>query len=239
MSRKKLVKFAANTLAPNVIEEGKPIYETIKGHWAEYFGNDKPIVLELGCGRGEYSVGLARAYKDKNFIGVDIKGNRIWRGSQTALEEGLHNVAFLRCHIQNIEQFFNEGEIAEIWITFPDPRPKGRDEKRRMTSIRFLESYHKLLLPGGVIHLKTDHPSLYQYTLELLTLLGVEPEVATQDLYQSPYADLHLGIKTHYEKIWTDKGFSIKYCRFGLRDYPVLPADYQPRALPTLPPENG
>lgn len=215
VGRKKLERFAANELANNIIQDGKEIYSQIKGQWGSYqFKNNLPLVVELGCGRGEYSVGLARAFKDKNFIGVDIKGNRIWKGSQQAIQEGLTNVAFLRTKIENISQFFGPEEISEIWITFPDPRPRGRDEKRRLTHLRFLQQYQQLLQPDGIIHLKTDNPGLFEYTRLVLEVLGISPIVCTHDLYTSSYAEEHLGIKTKYEVLFYNQGFSIKYLRF-------------------------
>jgi len=234
MSRKKLVRFAANTQAWNVIEEGKPEYNTIAGNWNELFERPNPLVVELGCGRGEYSVGLGKAYQDKNFIGVDIKGNRIWKGSQQAINAGMKNVAFLRTFIQNIETYFAPEEISEIWITFPDPRPKGRDERRRLTHERFLQSYFRLLKPGGTVHLKTDHDGFFQYTLEVLAVLGITPQVATHDLYNSPYANNHLGIKTHYEGLWTAKGSIIKYLQFQFHGFPILPEGWEPSPYPIV-----
>ncbi|MCR9085057.1 MAG: tRNA (guanosine(46)-N7)-methyltransferase TrmB, partial [Cyclobacteriaceae bacterium] len=145
MSRKKLVRFKANEENPNVVQEGKPIFEEIKGQWrARQFQNQNPLVIELACGRGEFTVGLARVFPHQNFIGVDIKGSRIWKGSSTATEEGLENVAFLRTQIQLLDKFFDQGEIDELWITFPDPFPRDGDEKRRLTSDRFLDMYKPL-----------------------------------------------------------------------------------------------
>lgn len=217
MSRQKLPRFADNTLAPNVIQAGKPLYENIKGQWnGVQFSLHKPLVLELACGRGEYTVGLAQEFPDKNFIGIDIKGARIWKGSQYALANGLENVAFLRTHIQNLEQFFAPGEVTEIWITFPDPRPKQRHAKRRLTHPRFLWMYHQILTPGGVIHLKTDNTGLFDYTLDVLKELGISPVVMTYDLYESAWADEHHGIKTNFESKFTALGQRIKYVRFTL-----------------------
>lgn len=217
MSRQKLHRFAINDQAANIIQDGKPLYTTIKGQWHEvFFKNQQPIVLELGCGRGEYTVGLGEAFKDRNFIGVDIKGNRMYVGSQYALRNGLNNIGFLRTHIQNIEQFFAVGEVAEIWITFPDPRPKQRQAKRRLTHPRFLNSYYNILKPGGTIHLKTDNTGLFDYTLDILKLLPVEGLSYTYDLYQSEWQDEHKGIKTKYELLFTSLGQRIKYVRFSL-----------------------
>lgn len=216
MSRSKLKRFAENELRDNVIQPGKPLYESIKGKWRElYFENDHPIVVEMACGRGEYSVGLARQFPDKNFIGVDIKGDRLWKGSGIAEKEGLQNVAFLRTQIQQADNFFAPNEVDEIWITFPDPRPKDRDEKRRLTYPRFLDLYKDILKPGGTVHLKTDNDFLFEYTLELLKKeYPVQKMAYTHDLYDSPWQEIHFGIKTRFEKKFSALGYSIKYLQF-------------------------
>jgi len=216
MSRRKLVRFAENEQNPNVIQFGKPIFEEIKGNWNEkQFENQNPIVVELACGRGEFTVGLGRVFTDQNFIGVDIKGSRIWKGSSTATEEGIHNVAFLRTQIQQLEQFFAEGEISELWITFPDPYPREGDEKRRLTSSRFLEMYKAMLKAGGIVHFKTDNTDLFNYSLELMqSREDIEVIGFTSDFYQSEWKDDHFGIKTKYEKMFSDKGEKIKYLKF-------------------------
>lgn len=217
MARTKLKRFAQNAASENVIEPGKPSFETIKGNWNAFqFKNNNPIVLELGCGRGEYSIALAEKFPDKNIVGVDLKGARLWKGSTLANEKKLNNVAFLRTIIQNIEQFFEKDEVSEIWITFPDPRPKLSDEKRRMTSPRFLDLYRKILKPNGIIHLKTDNTPLFDYTLEVLKEEKINPELSTDNLYQSElYTDI-LTVKTTYEKMFTEKGENIKYVKFRL-----------------------
>ncbi|WP_040671058.1 tRNA (guanosine(46)-N7)-methyltransferase TrmB [Nitritalea halalkaliphila] len=219
MGRKKMVRFEANEAAYNVIQAGKPSFETIKGNWqTTHFKNTLPITVELACGRGEFTVGLARAYADRNFIGVDIKGSRIWKGSTQAQEEGLNHVAFLRTQIQLLDQFFAPGEVDCFWITFPDPFPRDGDEKRRLTSPRFLDMYKQLLRPDGLIHFKTDNTGLFLYTEELLKeRKDVELEAITYDFYASPYKEEHLGIKTRYEKIFSDKGETIKYLRFRFK----------------------
>ncbi|MCE2707034.1 MAG: tRNA (guanosine(46)-N7)-methyltransferase TrmB [Bacteroidota bacterium] len=219
MSRKKLVRFAQNEANPNVIQAGKPIFEQIKGKWNEMqFGNPQPLVVELACGRGEFTLGLGRAYPGKNFIGVDIKGSRIWKGSSTASREGLHNIAFLRTQIQQLDSFFAFGEISELWITFPDPFPRDGDEKRRLTSTKFLEMYKNLLKSGGNIHFKTDNTGLFDFTLELLlSRKDTIIHAGTSDFYQSEYREEHLGIQTRYEKIFSEKGEKIKYLRFSFR----------------------
>lgn len=217
MARAKLKRFAHNAEAHNVIEPGKPIFEQIKGKWNElYFKNNSPIVLELGCGRGEYTIAMASKYPDKNFIGVDLKGSRIWKGSTLAIENKLENVAFLRTVIQNIPDFFEKGEVNEIWITFPDPRPREKDEKRRMTSPRFLDLYRQIAPKNCLIHLKTDNTPLYEYTVEVLKEQKITPEINTPDLYHSEFLDDILSVKTTYEKIFTAKGEIIKYIRFRL-----------------------
>jgi tRNA (guanine-N7-)-methyltransferase len=215
MSRKKLVRFADNDQNPNVIQSGKPIFEEIKGNWNEkQFQNENPIVVELACGRGEFTVGLGRVFTNQNFIGVDIKGSRIWKGSSTATQEGIHNVAFLRTQIQQLDQFFDQGEISELWITFPDPFPRDGDEKRRLTSPRFLDMYKPMIKSGGIIHFKTDNTGLFDYSLELVkSRVDIEVIGFTSDFYQSEWKDDHFGIKTKYEKLFSDKGEKIKYLK--------------------------
>lgn len=213
--RRKLERFAQNKLSRNVLEDGKEIFETIKGKWHEFFGNDQPLVVELGCGRGEYTIGLAQNEPHKNYIGVDIKGDRIWKGSTQAMEFGLDHVAFLRTQIVLLDKFFEEGEISEIWITFPDPRPKDRDIKRRLTSPRFLKMYKQLLTTDGWVRFKTDNTPLFDYTLELFENdVKVKDLEYTHDLYNSPLLEEHYGVKTKYEKIFTEKGEDIKYMKF-------------------------
>ncbi|MGB3464733.1 MAG: tRNA (guanosine(46)-N7)-methyltransferase TrmB, partial [Cyclobacteriaceae bacterium] len=174
-----------------------------------------PIVVELGCGRGEYTIGLALNEPDKNYIGVDIKGDRIWKGSSQAQEHGLDQVAFLRTQIVLLDKFFKPGEISEIWITFPDPRPRDRDIKRRLTSPRFLNMYKSLLQKDGWVKFKTDNTPLFDYTLSLFDGdIKVKDLMYTHDLYNSPLLEEHYGVKTKYEKIFTDKGEDIKYMKF-------------------------
>ncbi|NMM48402.1 tRNA (guanosine(46)-N7)-methyltransferase TrmB [Marinigracilibium pacificum] len=214
--RKKLKRFADNKDNKFVFEPEKPGYEEIKGNWnKEYFQNEFPITLELACGKGEYTTGLAKHYPERNFIGVDIKGDRIWYGSQEAEEEGLNNVGFLRTQIQLLEKFFVENEVRDIWITFPDPRPKKRDIKRRLTSPRFLDMYKKVMSKDGWVYFKTDNPGLFDYTLEVLEeRKDIKNLSFTRDLYHSEFMDEHHGIKTRFEKMFFDKGFTIKYLKF-------------------------
>ena len=217
--RKKQERFDDNRLNRNVIQAGKEIFETIKGKWnSVFFENDHKIILELACGRGEYSTGLGAVYKDKNFIGVDIKGNRIWIGSKKARLEGLDNVAFLRTQIDHLEEFFEPGEISEIWIVFPDPRPKNSDEHRRLTSPKYLDIYKKLINPGGVIHFKTDNTLLFDYTLQLLESRDdIQDLRYTWELYASEFAKDHHGIKTKYEYQFAEQGEIIKYLKFSFK----------------------
>lgn len=215
MGRSKLAKFAAINERDNVVQPGDEKYGQLAGKWRElHFGNDNPLVLEIGCGRGEYTVGMGRMYPDKNFIGTDIKGARIWKGSTMAVEEELTNVAFLRTFIENIEENFAENEIDEIWITFPDPRPRDRDIKRRLTSPKFLEMYGRIVKPGGTVHLKTDNTDLYEYTLEVLQERKANNLLHTADLYNSDLQEHTMGIYTTYEKRYLAEGIEIKYLQF-------------------------
>ena len=186
----------------------------MKGNWnRDFFRNDNPIVLELGCGRGEYTVGLARRYADKNFIGVDIKGARMWTGATEALKEGLKNVAFLRTNIEIIDRFFAPGEVGEIWLTFSDPQMKKAT--KRLTSTYFMERYRKFLIPDGIIHLKTDSNFMFTYTRCMVEANRLPVEYQTDDLYHSGI-DEDLSIRTYYEQQWLDRGLSIKYIKFRL-----------------------
>jgi tRNA (guanine-N7-)-methyltransferase len=219
--RKKLRRFKDNVRNKIVVEPGKSVYETIKGKWlSNFFGNKNPIVLEIGCGRGEYTIGMAQHYPESNFIGIDIKGDRIWQGSSQAAQLNLENVAFLRTQIQQIGNFFEENEADEIWITFPDPRPKDRDEKRRLTYSRFIELYKKIMKPGGLIHLKTDNSGLFDYTMDSIQKRSDISELEfTRDLYQSELNLLHHEIRTKYEIKHSEMGEKIKYMRFRLDGY--------------------
>lgn len=214
--RSKIQRFSENQQRDNVIEPDKEIAKVIKGNWRHlHFKNENPIVVELACGRGEYTIGMAKLFPEKNFIGVDIKGDRIWKGSSIAIEEGLTNAAFLRTKILMIENFIEPDELDEIWITFPDPRPRKRDIKRRLTSPRFLEIYKSLMKVGSRLYLKTDNTQLFEYTLEVLE---GRDDIAnlkfTTDLYNSPMAPEAFDIKTKYEKKFHAEGENIKFLRF-------------------------
>lgn len=213
--RQKLKKFKEISERDNIIEPGKDSYEQVKGNWKQiYFKNNNEIVLELACGRGEYTTGLASLYPNKNFIGIDIKGDRLWFGSNVALERDLKNVAFLRTQIQLLGNSFSENEVSEIWITFPDPRPKDRDERRRITNPRFLDIYRKIIQPGGTVHFKTDNTPLFDYTLEVLKQYEVKDLVVARELYESELLNDHYGIRTRYEKKFHAEGHDIKYLKF-------------------------
>lgn len=214
MGRRKSFKYQQASALEIVIQSPKPFFGHSKGHWrSEYFKNDFPIVLELGCGKGEYTNGLARLFPDKNFVGIDIKGDRMASGAIIAHNEGLKNVAFLRIMMQFIDDFFDENEVDEIWITFPDPRPKDRDEKKRLTFPTFLQKYKKVLKPNGLLHVKTDADSFYEFTKITLAENQWPVHIDTTDLYQSEWNDAHFGIKTRFETIFHQQGFSIKYVR--------------------------
>lgn len=187
----------------------------LKGRWrGDFFKNDNPIVLELGCGKGEYTVGLAKAFPDRNYIGIDIKGARMWTGARQATDCGMNNVAFLRTDIELLPRFFAPGEVDEIWITFPDPQMKK--VRKRLTSTRFMELYRQVLKNGGIINLKSDSPFLYTYTSIMARENGFPIETDTADLYASGLADDILNIRTYYEQQWLDRGLTIKYLRFAL-----------------------
>lgn len=220
MARKKLERFADNAQRRNVVEQSKALFENTRDKWnEELFENANDIVVELGCGRGEYTVGLAERFPDKNFIGVDIKGARIWVGSTYAIENNLTNVAFLRTQIHLLDRHFGAGEISEIWVTFPDPRPKSRDEKRRLTSPGFMNMYRKLLRKDGWVKFKTDNTDLFDYTLELFeNEIQVRNLQFTHNLYESELNREHFGLKTKYEQLFFDKGESIKYMKFQFDD---------------------
>ena len=195
---------------------GAPI--DLRGKWAEqHFGNAQPLTLELACGRGEYTLGLAKRYPERNFIGVDIKGARIWKGAHLALNEGLTNVAFLRTRIEQIALFFAPQEVAEIWITFPDPFLRESKANRRLTSPFFIAQYRRILAPNGIVHLKTDEPNLYAFTLETLAADAATALLySDDDIYALPLPFPELELKTYYEQMHLAEGKTIKYVRFGI-----------------------
>jgi len=221
MGKDKLRKFAENLTFPNVVqpefEEMFNVDYALKGKWHnEFWKNDKPITLELGCGKGEYSVNMARLHPERNYIGIDVKGARFWRGAKTALQDNILNVAFLRTRIEFISSFFTANEVDEIWITFPDPQLKTRRHKKRLTSSLFLNRYKAFITPNAIIHLKTDSLELHKYTVNLLRCNGIEPIVAIEDLYALPIVDDILSIKTHYEAIYLKEGKKITYTKFTI-----------------------
>ncbi len=215
------MRFAENMTFGNLFQ---PPYEEVvegfelKGKWHKnFFRNKNPIVLELACGKGEYTVGLARKYPDRNFIGVDIKGARMWRGLKTAREEGLNNVAFIRTRINLIEYFFGKNEVSEIWITFPDPHPREFKARKRLTSPFFLNRYATFLKSDGVIHLKTDNILFFEYTQDVIRDFGHELLVAEYDIYGTGFKGDAVEIQTFYEQKWLEHGTKIKYLEFRLR----------------------
>ena len=220
MPRVKLQRFTDNATRPDIIEPGKPEYQQLGGRWrTDFFQEPHPLTLEVGCGKGEYTVGLAQRHPGRNFLGLDIKGERIWRGSSRAAEIGLTNVGFVRMRAEDLAAQFGPGELSEIWSTFPDPRPRDRDIKRRLTSPRFLGLYEQLLIPGGLLHLKTDNEDLFEYTLEILAArLGTTIERVTRDLYAETASEFieAQAIQTNFEGKYRSVGVPIKYVQFRL-----------------------
>ncbi len=220
--KRKLERFSIIADRDNVLQPGKELYFQVKGKWNEiYFKNNNPISLELACGRGEYTIGLANRFPDCNYIGVDIKGDRLWKGSTLAVEQNLTNVAFLRTQILLIENFFEPGEADEIWLTFPDPRPRKIDVRRRLTNSRFLIMYKNLLKPEGYFRFKTDNTGLFEYTLEeIQNRSDIIDLKFTNDLYESDLRGECFDIKTKYEEMFVNKGEKIKYLRCRFRAEP-------------------
>ncbi|MFN7300361.1 MAG: tRNA (guanosine(46)-N7)-methyltransferase TrmB [Bacteroidota bacterium] len=210
MSKAKLQKFAEYDAFTNTFDA----QSQMKGKWAAHFGNGNPIVLELACGKADYTVGLARLFPEKNFIGVDIKGSRMWRGAKTCLEDGLKNAAFLRIPIDHIEGHFEVGEVDEIWITFADPQ--AGKARKRLTHPLFLNRYRRVMKPGGTVHLKTDSELLFDFTLETLEAEKITPDEVIRDVYANGDPGPVLSIRTWYENMWLKEGRTIQYLRFRL-----------------------
>ena len=227
MAKDKLRRFAENETFSNLLQlTSEQVWREdhpIKGEWNKtFFKNSNPIVVELGCGKGEYTINLARMYPDKNFIGVDIKGARLWKGAKEASEKSMANVAFIRTHIENIASFFAKDEVSEIWITFPDPQPRSPRAKKRLSSSRFLSRYQQFAEQNATVHLKTDSQQLHEYTKALVEQNGLKFHVCTNDLYGSGIADPVLSIRTFYESKFLEKGNSITYIKFELDNQKVL-----------------
>tara|TARA_R110001606_G_scaffold102378_1_gene224657 strand:+ start:386 stop:1054 length:669 start_codon:yes stop_codon:yes gene_type:complete len=217
-SKNKLKRFQENETFSNVIQPSREEIVSgfpLKGKWNTHFKNDNPIVLELGCGKGEYTVGLAKRFPKKNFIGIDIKGARFWKGAKIAIEENLPNVTFIRTQIELVDYIFGEQEVSEIWITFPDPQIKYKRTKHRMTNQEFLKRYKRVLEPNGTVNLKTDSEFMHGYTLGLLHGLGLEVVYANHDVYKNEGSPKEvLEIQTFYENQYLEKGKPITFIRF-------------------------
>ena len=219
MGKNKLSKFADLATYEHVVQVTyRHVQENgfeYKGKWSEtFFGNANPVILELGCGKGEYTVKLAKHYPEFNFIGLDIKGSRMWKGATQAKDQGLKNVGFLRTNIENIRMFFAENEVAEIWLTFPDPQMKKT--RKRLTATNFISNYRQIMIPNGIIHLKSDSNFMYRYTEAMVAENQFKVIRQTDDLYHSEILDEVLSIQTFYEKQWLDRGLTIKYLSFRL-----------------------
>lgn len=221
MAQKKQQRFEEIRHFPNVLEYP----ENMAGNWHRFFKNNHPITLELACGKGEYALGLGRMYPQRNFIGVDIKGNRIWRGAKTALDEGLHNVAFLRTPIDVINLYFSPNEIEEIWLTFPDPQLRTSRLRKRLTHPKFLRLYQRILKKDGCINLKTDSPALFKFTLEMIRLYALPLLQQEADVYAMPEIPPELTIQTHYEQLDIAGSQKIFYIRFGINKLLPLEKD--------------
>lgn len=212
MGQKKLIRFSEIETFSNVLQYP----QQTKGTWNAFFKNEHPLTLELACGKGEYAVGLGRLHPQRNFLGVDLKGNRIWVGAKTALKENLHNVAFLRSQIDRIADYFAKDEVSEIWITFPDPQLRASKHKKRLTHPKFLRLYEQILKPGGLIHLKTDSPVLYQFTKQVIQLYHLHVHTDIDNLSCETERNEELKIKTHYEGLDIAQSNRIHYLCFSL-----------------------
>lgn len=224
MAKRKLQRFAENATFNHFFQPGWEELSagfSLRGKWnSDFFCNGNPVIIEMGCGKGEYTVDLSTKYPDKNFIGIDKKGARMWRGAKTSIEESRKNVAFVRMRAENINMVFNADEVDEIWITFPEPQPNSPRHSKRFTSPEFINRYRKLLKRGGIIHLKTDSDLFYNYTLGIISDGGHELLYNASDLYSNPsdpeVRDV-VDVQTHYEKMWLSQGLTIKYLRFRLK----------------------
>lgn len=219
MSKNKLARFAENETFPNLFQRSEYEYGDerfpLKGSWREdYFKNDHPLVLELGCGKGDYTIALAERFPENNYIGIDRKGARLWRGCKTAYENQMANVAFLRIGIDRIAAYFGRDEVDEIWITFPDPQPNK--ERNRLTSPKFIQRYREILKPNGIINLKTDSREFYEYTLDVIKTEGWGLLVNIENVYQPPCDPILTEIQTFYEKMWLKEGRMVSYIRFRI-----------------------
>jgi tRNA (guanine-N7-)-methyltransferase len=223
MGQKKLIRFEAIKSFPNVLQYP----EGMRGNWHNFFKNNHTITLELACGKGEYAVGLGRLYTDRNFIGVDLKGNRLYIGAKQCLSDNINNVAFLRIQIDKINDYFDKGEVQEIWITFPDPQLRTSKAKKRLTHPKFLRLYQQILAPGGFIHLKTDSPDLYSFTKLVTTLYGIKVAEDVDNVYTQEKVSPELSIKTHYEGLDIANSSRVHYLRFTLPDGPLPDLDKQ------------
>ncbi len=220
MGQKKLIRFAAILTFPNVLQYP----ENMPGQWAAFYKNENPLTLELACGKGEYTVGLARMYPQRNFLGVDQKGNRIYVGAKTCLKENIDNAAFLRTQIDRLPSYFNPGEVEEIWLTFPDPQLRRSKARRRLTHPKFLRLYQQILQPGGRIHLKTDSPILYNFTRLVIDMYGLQLLESSDDIYAGPVKE-ELKIKTHYEGLDIARSQRVHYLLFTLPPTPLPDLD--------------
>jgi tRNA (guanine-N7-)-methyltransferase len=225
LAKRKLQRFAENATFNHFFQPGWEELSTgfpLRGKWnSDFFMNNNPVVIEMGCGKGEYTVDLSAKYPDRNFIGIDKKGARMWRGAKTSNEVNSPNVAFVRVRAENIFKVFAQEEIDEIWITFPEPQPNSPRHSKRFTSPEFIERYRQILKPGGIIHLKTDSDMFYNYTLEVIKDHGHQLLYVNSDLYANtgdPEVKDVIDVQTHYEKIWLEQGFTIKYLRFTLKN---------------------
>jgi tRNA (guanine-N7-)-methyltransferase len=221
MGHKKLIRFEAIKGFSNVLQYP----EGMQGQWAVFFKNNNPVTLELACGKGEYTVGLAGMYPHRNFIGVDLKGNRLYTGAKKCLAEGIDNAAFLRSQIDKLNLFFSKGEVAEIWITFPDPQLRTSKARKRLTHPKFLRLYQQVILPGGYIHLKTDSPDLYRFTKRVIDLYKLELLEDYDNVYEQPSLSPELQIRTHYEGLDIAQSNRIHYLKFRLPAEPLPDID--------------